>query len=88
MYNTKSLANSSLKVFLRARHCPFMNSKGVIISSGNSLFLLGQRYKSFKALPDEWRGEKKHSNQPNSSFTVTTAKSVGTHLVHKMKLNY
>ncbi len=48
MYNTKSLANSSSKVLSRGRHCFFMNSKGVIISSANCLFGLDRGKSPFR----------------------------------------
>ncbi len=40
----------------------------------NPFFGLHRSKKSFQALPDVWGREKKHSKQPNSSFTVSTAK--------------
>jgi hypothetical protein len=59
MSNTKASANSYLEVLPRSCQCPSLNSKGVIISSANSLFGLDRGKKLFQALPDVWGGEKK-----------------------------
>jgi hypothetical protein len=46
----KTLVNSSLEVLPRGRHCPFLNSKLVLISSANFRFWLRQRKNVFSGL--------------------------------------
>ncbi len=53
---------------------PSWTPKELLFLLPTPIFGLDRSKKSFKPLPDVWGGEKKHSKQPNSSFTVSTAK--------------
>jgi hypothetical protein len=75
MYNMKALANSSLGVLHTGRHCPFLNSKGVIIFSANSLFQLSRGKKLVSGLAKCVVRGGNYSKQPNISFTMSSAKS-------------
>jgi hypothetical protein len=52
------LQHESLCVLTRGRHHPFLNSKGVIISYANYLFLAWTEVKSRFRPPDVWGREK------------------------------